>query len=826
MIRIAKLSPIAALVAICTIPLTAQGGPQAEVRVVANTSVEKADGLYTFNRPPLMPSRFLKLPVGSITPRGWLRGQLELEAQGMAGRLTEVSPFLKWEGNGWVDPKGRAGWEEVSYWLKGYGDLGYVLRDEKIIAGARRWIEGILAAQQADGWFGPDSLRTAFGGKPDMWPHMPVLNALQSYYEFSGDKRVIEFMLRYARWQNALPAGCFGEGYWPKMRFGDNLESVYWLYNQTGEPWLLDLGKKIHEHMADWTTGVHNWHNVNIAECFREPAEYWLQAKDTRFLEATERGYRQVMDMYGQFPGGGFAGDENCRPGYVDPRQGFETCGIVEFMHSFEMLTRISGNPLWADRCEEIALNSMPASMTPDLKALHYLTGANMVQCDRKNKSPGLQNGGTMLSYSPTAVYRCCQHNHGMGWPYYAEELWLATADRGLCASLYAASEVTAKVGDAVEIKITEETEYPFDETIALAVSTPRPVRFPLYLRVPRWTAAPTVKLNNEDMPVKADPLSFIVIDRTWSAGDRVVLRLPRHVSVRKWAKNKDSVSVDYGPLTFSLKIGERWVRYGGTAKWPEQEIFPTTPWNYGLVLDPKEPARSLEVVRKSGPSGPSPFTPETVPLEIHARAKKIPAWQQDRLGLIGLLQQSPAKSDEPEETVTLIPMGAARLRVASFPTIGSGPDAHQWIAPAVPVPSAYKPSASHVYELDTVDALCDGVEPASSSDHAIPRFTWWNHCGTKEWIQYEFAKPKTCGGVAVYWFDDRGHGGCRVPDSWRIVYKDGEAWKPVEAAGPYGTRPNGYNSVKFKPVSTGALRIEVQLQPSFSGGVLEWKVE
>jgi hypothetical protein len=533
------------------------------------------------------------------------------------------------------------------------------------------------------------------------------------------------------------------------------------------------------------------------------------------------------MDMYGQFPGGGFAGDENCRPGYVDPRQGFETCGIVEFMHSFEMLTRISGNPLWADRCEEIALNSMPASMTPDLKALHYLTGANMIQLDSKNKSPGLQNGGTMLSYSPRAVYRCCQHNHGMGWPYYAEELWLATADRGLCASLYAASEVTAKVGDAVEVKVAEETEYPFDDAIALRVRTPRPVKFPLYLRVPRWTSAPAIQLNGQDVAVKADPLSFIVIDRTWADGDRVVLRLPMHVSVRKWAKNKDSVSVDYGPLTFALKIGEKWVRYAGSEKWPEHEVFPTTPWNYGLVLDPKEPARSLKIVRnKGGASGPSPFTPETVPLEILARAKKIPGWQQDLLGLVGLLQQSPAKSSEPEETVTLIPMGAARLRIASFPTIGSGPDAHEWIAPPAPVPSPYKPSASHVFDADTVDALCDGIEPAGSDDHAIPRFTWWNHCGTKEWIQYDFAKAKTCGGAAVYWFDDRGHGACRVPASWQVMYKDGGEWKPVEAAGPYGTRRNGYNSVKFKPVSTTGLRIEVQLQPGFSGGVLEWKVE
>ena len=135
------------------------------------------------------------------------------------------------------------------------------------------------------------------------------------------------------------PPQTFANGYWPKLRWGDNIESVHWLYNRTGEPFLLDLAKKIHEHMAEWSKDVINWHNVNVAQGFRAPAVFYTQAGDKRLLNAAERNYDKVMDLYGQFPGGGFAGDENCRPGYNDPRQGFETCGMVEFMHSFEMLT-------------------------------------------------------------------------------------------------------------------------------------------------------------------------------------------------------------------------------------------------------------------------------------------------------------------------------------------------------------------------------------------------------------------------------------------------------------------------------------------------------
>src|SRR5262249_26100223 len=144
---------------------------------------------------------------------------------------------------------------------------------------------------------------------------------------------------------------------------------------------------------------------------------------------------------------------------------------MVEFMHSFEMLMKITGNPLWADRCEEIAFNSLPAALTPDQKGLHYLTCANQVQLDRHNKAPGVQNSGTMFSYSPFEVYRCCQTTVSNGSPYYAEDLWLATPDSGLYASIYAASEISAKVGDGTIVKITEETDYPFGETIALKLS-------------------------------------------------------------------------------------------------------------------------------------------------------------------------------------------------------------------------------------------------------------------------------------------------------------------------------------------------------------------
>jgi len=799
-----------------------------DVKAVKELKATRHGGLYVANRSPLEPSALMKLPIGSIRPRGWLRRQLETSARGMTGRLGEISPWCKFEGNSWADAegKGHSGWEELPYWLKGYGDLGYVLHDETIIKQAKKWIDAVLSSQEADGWFGPRGLKKSLQGKPDLWPHMVMLNILQSYYEYTSDPRVLPFMTRYFRWQLSVPDADFLAGYWPKLRTGDNLESVYWLYNRSADKWLLELANKIQRGCADWTRDVIDWHGVNVSQGFRAPAIFFMQAGERKYLEAAERNYRTVMDVYGQFPGGGFAADENCRKGCVDPRQGFETCSMVEFMHSFEMLTKISGRPVWSDRCEEVAFNSLPAALTPDQKALHYLTGANMVQLDKRNHAPGIQNGGTMLSYSPFAVYRCCQHNVSHGWPYYAEELWLATWDGGLCASLYAASEVSAKVGDGTSVTITEETDYPFRDTIDLKMSLPRQTRFPLYLRVPSWCRRPALQLNGKPLAVKAEPLSYVVLDRAWKDGDRLTLRFPMELTVRTWTRNKNAVSVAYGPLSFSLQIGEKYTRYGGAKDWPEWEVFPTTAWNYGLVLDKKNPAGALEVLQVEDVEHPDltqPFTADTAPIVIHAKAKKIPGWTLDRTGLVAKLPPSPVRSEEPEETVTLIPMGAARLRITSFPTIGSGPGAYVF---PVLKPGDATPSASHVFQNDTLDALNDGELPSNSADHSIPRFTWWDHRGTREWVQYDFAKPRKLSAVAVYWFDDTGIGLCRVPESWRLLYKDGNTWRPVAKAGVYGIAKDRFNRVMFTEIQAAALRLEVQLRKDFSGGILEWKID
>jgi hypothetical protein len=822
---------------------------KAKVDVVDQPDLSQTNRFYAGNRAPLAPSRFIPLPVGSVEPRGWLREMLQRQRVGLTGHLGEISAWLQKENSAWLskDGKGEYGWEELPYWLKGYIELAYIFDDPKMVKESETWIKGVLASQRADGDFGPD--QRFEDSTRDYWANMIMLFCLESYYDHSHDPRVLELMAKYFKYQLSVPDNRMLTHYWQRMRGGDNLYSIYWLYNRTGDPELLKTAEKIHRCTANWRMkdDLPNWHNVNIAECFREPGQFYLQSHEDADLQAAYANFREVRKRYGQVPGGMFGGDENCRPGYTDPRQAIETCGIVEQMLSDEMLLQISGDPFWADQCEEVAFNTYPAAVTPDFAALRYLTAPNLVVSDSKNHSPGIDNGGPFLMMNPFSS-RCCQHNHSHGWPYFNKSLWMATPDNGLCAALYSASEVRAKVGDGADVRFAEETHYPFEDTIRFRFSAEKPANFPLYLRVPGWCEAPEVFINgrgeatgSKSIPNPFARKAFLRIDRDWKNGDIIILKLPMKVSVRKWTNNHNSASVNYGPLTFSLKIGEhyerhdsiktaigdsKWQKGADPSKWPSYEILPTTPWNYGLVLDERHPAESFTVQRANWPSNDFPFTTEDAPITMTAKANRIPAWDLDRYGLCAVLQDSPALSDEPLETVSLVPMGAARLRISAFPVIGSGPEAHHWTAPQKPKPSPYKISASHCFSGDTIDALADGLEPASSNDHDIPRFTWWDHRGTAEWVQYDFPQPKSVSSVEVYWFDDTGSGQCRIPKSWRLFYRDGSEWKPVSNASVPAVTNDQWNRVSFPAVTASGLKIEVQLQPGFSGGILEWRLK
>ncbi len=677
-----KIGLLSYLIGICFLS-SAQNNA---VIAVDQLPVEGKNLNYINNRLPLKQNALLKLPVGSIVPQGWLGKYLELQKNGLTGHLGEISAWLSKKNNAWLssDGKGDYGWEEVPYWLKGYANLGYILKDPKIIAESKIWLEAAIKSQRPDGYFGPLMLRN---NKPDLWGNMIMLWCLQSYYEYSADPRVLTLMTNYFKWQASLPDSFFLKDYWENSRGGDNLLSVYWLYNRTqGNEWLMDLADKIHRNTANWRqkNDLPNWHNVNIAQCFREPATYYLKSQSSDDMKATYANFHFVRQVFGQVPGGMFGADENARPGYTDPRQGVETCGMVEQMASNEILLGITGDPFWADHAEDVAFNTYPAAVTADFKALRYITSPNMTISDSHNHAPGIDNNGPFLMMNPFSS-RCCQHNHSQGWPYYAEHLYMATNDNGVAAVLYAASNADIKVGNNQKIRIQQSSNYPFEEAIRFVIGTNgKTIDFPFYLRIPAWAKQAQIKINGKTENVESGA-KYIRIDRKWKDNDQVELSLPMSIVLNTWTANKNAVSIQRGPLTYALKIKENYVQKDSKAsaigdskwqetadptKWPSYEILPASDWNYGLVQNQLTALDQLKVVKRAWPKDAFPFEADAVPISILVKAKKIDGWKIDENGLTGVLPLSPVASQAAVQEVELIPMGAARLRIAAFPTV------------------------------------------------------------------------------------------------------------------------------------------------------------
>ena len=671
--------------ALCAASLLTAGAASAQNAVtVTDKPAVGTNTNYPGFKAPLQSAPLIKLPVGKVQPKGWLRKYLELQKEGLNGKLGTISAWLDKNNNQWLSDAGDHGWEEVPYWLRGYCSLAYILDDEEMKRESQVWFDAVFANLKEDGFLGP---RNYENGNPELWAQMVMIWALQTYYEHSGDPRVLEALTDYFKWEMTVPDSQFLKGLWQEKRGGDNLWSVLWLYNRTGDESILPLIDKLHRNTSDWTMtdDLPNWHGVNVAQGFREPATYYMYTGDDNMLKATYNAFNTMRTRYGQMPGGMYAADENAREGYFDPRNGAETCAMVEQMASDEILMGITGDPFWADHCENVALNSFTAAMTPDMKALRYITSANMAISDEKLHGPSIDNNlHGMLSMSPFSS-RCCQHNHGMGWPYYAEHLVMATADGGLATMLYAANETSALVADGKSVTLTETTNYPFDDTVTLTLNTEDAVAFPMYLRIPEWAEGASVKVNGVAQPVSGAAGKYVCLNREWNDDDVVELTMPMSVSANVWQQNKGCVSVNYGPLTLSLKIDEisephdsrdkdfvqddsHWQEGVDASIWPCYVLRPGSDWNYALKVDKDNLPVEFSVVKKDWPADDFPFTLESVPLEFHAKGVQIPSWGYDETGMTDLLPTKYAERSDKETPITLVPMGAARLRIAAFP--------------------------------------------------------------------------------------------------------------------------------------------------------------
>ena len=648
------------LAALLAFPLFAQAPnpPKIEVNMAPTPNVSK-----------LAPCAYQPLPLGEIRPQGWLLNQLRIQANGLSGHLDEFWPDIK--DSGWIGGKAE-GWERGPYWLDGVVPLAFLLDDPKLKEKVTRWMDYILTHQQDDGWLGPKQS----GGyhAEDPWPTFVIFKALTQYLEATHDERVIPAMKKACtRLSAVLDATPLFD--WNKHRWMDFVLSLHYLYERTGDEKLLDLAAKAKAQGFDWRAHFADFkytdkvllanismatHVVNNAMSVKAGAVWYRQSKDAADRDSVYRTMEMLDQYHGQVTGV-FTGDEH----YAGkcPSQGTELCSVVEYMFSLETLLSILGDPAFGDRLERIAFNALPATFKPDMWTHQYDQQVNQVVCRVSEDRVYATNSPNSNIFGLEPNYGCCTANMHQGWPKFASHLWMKTADGGLAAMAYAPCTVNTTL-DGKPVRIDVETDYPFNDTITMSIEAGP--KFPVRLRIPAWADVPTVAVGNE-APQACQPGTFHTIDRVWAGKTTLTLKLPMKARVER--RFNDSVAILRGPLVYSLKVGAYWKKIGGEEPHADWEVYPTAPWNYGLIIDVNDPDKS--VIFETRPIGECPFSPDGAPIRVTVKGKLVPEWIIEH-SAAGPAPKSPIQSTQPVAYLTLIPYGCTKLRVTEFPLIES----------------------------------------------------------------------------------------------------------------------------------------------------------
>lgn len=634
-----------------------------------------------YARPFEPPTRraFIPLPPGAVEPAGWLRDWCLKAKDGYTGHMDEVHEEFrrawavdhKMTGERLNWPKGGWPYEGGGYWFDGLARLGYVLHDDALIQEARRRLSVVVDHMNPNGilflwWLDrnkPEDVKGALvSGAWPIWASGLFGRALAGYYAGSNDPRALR----------ALEMAYSAQGDWVRMGWGmSNPWPAFETYTWTGNSQIAailtalfakDGGGKDpggaswnrYRRMPNTQPGAEkNDHVVHFCESTAPCALGYLWTGNRQFLDAT-LAWHDLVERDSMQPHGVIVADEYYGP--TGAFRGTETCDVAAYLWSQILLLSISGQGRMADRAERAFFNAGPAAVARDFKTHVYFQSPNRVVDNSPPYPHGPRASGN--SYKLTHYPLCCTAALNRVLPNYVMHMWMATYDNGLAATHYGPCKVSALAGDRVPVEITCRTEYPFQESIEMAVKPAREAAFPLSLRIPGWCKSPELSVNGSTIPATPDKNGFVRVERTWKPTDTVRLRLPMPVSVQTGkdhnADGAPYASISYGPLLLALPIADT-----ADANTPD----PAAKWRYALDMPPGKAAAELTVERQPLPAKWD--WPLASPLRLQVDAVGIdwnPDPKQPRL------PAAPMAKHGPSEKITLIPYGCTKFRVSMFP--------------------------------------------------------------------------------------------------------------------------------------------------------------
>ena len=371
--------------------------------------------------------------------------------------------------------------------------------------------------------------------------------------------------------------------------------------------------------------------------------------------------------------------------------------------------------------------------------------------------------------------------------------------------NLFLSNKSNLSVGGK-KVALSQTTEYPWNGDIAINVDQNAAGQFAMKIRIPGWVknqVVPsnlyqytdgkrlgyTIKVNGQVVSASLAADGYYTISRKWKKGDKVQIHFdmePRTVrAINKVEADRGMISIERGPLVYCAE-------------------HPDNSFDIMGALVNQDPKFVLGKTEIAG----------TPVLTLTTDAQTLDFNKQGKL-------------ETNDQTLTLIPYyawchrGSGKMRVWLPQDLNA-------TNPSQPATLASESKITcSAAKMPALTSINDRLIPRDENDRSIPYTHWWPKNGSTEWLAYEFKEPSMVQSSTVYWYDNGPWGGCRVPQSWRILYLDAEGqWQLVSGADAYPTYKGSACTVNFDPVNTKSLRLEVVLPTDNSAGVFEWIVK
>ncbi|HTL54932.1 MAG TPA: glycoside hydrolase family 127 protein [Candidatus Limnocylindrales bacterium] len=653
-------------------------------------------------------------------------------------------------------------------------------------------------------WSGPERWLKDPDESHELYNAGHLFEAAAAHFQATGETNLLNIAIKEAN----LLCATFGPD---KLQIWPGHEIVEMglakLYRVTGDRRYLELAKffidvrgpggdDYHQSKikpVDQTEAI--GHAVRAGYLYSGMADVAALTGDERYVQAIDTIWENVVGKKLYLTGGigALGAGEAFGANYQLPNLSAycETCAAVANAYWNFRLFLLHGDAKYVDVMERTLYNGVLSGVSLDGKRFFY---PNPLESDGRHQR------------SPWFGVACCPGNITRFLASVPGYVYEQKGD-ALFVNLYSAGQAEITLENGTKLKIVQQTRYPWDGSVRLKLEPQTKRAFTVNLRIPGWARnevvpsdlytfqSPcaenaTIKVNGKLQSFKIEK-GYAALTRKWNNKDIVELNLPmpvrRVVANSKVEDDTGKVALQRGPLVYCVE-------------WPDVKdghvVNLLLPDNGTLTSDFRpDLLGGLEVVRGTAQG-----------LAYSDARKSV---REQKVAFVAIPYYAWANRGRGEMSVWLARTESA-ARPLPFPTVAS----------------TSKATASAQGVRPDVNALNDQREPKSSGDHANRFLHWWPHKGTKEWVQYDFAKQARVGAVEIYWFDDTGVGECRLPKAWQLFYRDNGEWRLVSGASGYGCDGDKYNRTTFDPVQTDGLRLEVQLPDHFSSGIHEWRVE